>query len=104
MCTYVPVLACIHLYVSKSKDKDVMGLAEKSEKNFSLCSGNYSRSFRPFAFSFMLQDTFIKHPLRASTAESPGDRLKELSPEKEEQGTDEENCRVSGWVSHGAPM
>lgn len=35
MCTYVHMFACIYLYVSKSEDKEVMGMAEKRDRKIS---------------------------------------------------------------------
>lgn len=35
MCTYVHMLACIFLYVSRSEDKEVMGMGEKRDRKIS---------------------------------------------------------------------
>ena len=86
VCTYVHMLACIYLYVAKGEDKEVVRIAEEIDKNFPLCSGNCFKPFRPFDFSFIPQDAFIKHLLRAGTIHSPGDSLRELSLEEEIAG------------------
>lgn len=83
MCAYVRPLACIYSYGGKSEDKAVVRMAEKRDKNISLCSGNCFRPFGPFDFSWIPQDPFSKHVLRAGTTQSPGDSLKELGPEEE---------------------